>query len=425
MARDWLYGWLDAHGITTVPQARAALIIRSRANDLRDRALAAEQRGTEPPVGSSSLSGIAMGAAIDLSGTLDCFGLECMEAQVERLFRKTWHYFDKVVVDDPWRHEIGHHLFEGGGRSPELRERFMRHLHIRLLLRQLGAESLVVFRPKWPLGVASLDEAIRAQGLEAVQARVPGLVKKIARESVVRDGGIESDGRRWRLDHPNLEHSQWGRAKSVDVDVDHPLAVVAAQAVVSNAFNCLVADVSAARAVGMPLGASVWLQRQLPGDAETATSSPAFAMQLPYLDDVPVADLLALRDSEHDSFVRFRAAIRTAIRERQKVGPEVGNERIADEIEADVIAPELGRISGRLETARKILERRQNRSVLLGTILTTAGLITQIPPLVAGGMTVGAAAALAARSAFDSTEENVQDSDMFFLWRARDYSIHQ
>src|SRR5271169_3499911 len=95
----WLYDWMDANGVRSTSQA-IRLLAQPKARELLST-LATEADGT--PRGLAASDGISLVAArgLDLSGELDCEHLECLQREVETLFRRVWHYFDYIVVAEP------------------------------------------------------------------------------------------------------------------------------------------------------------------------------------------------------------------------------------------------------------------------------------------------------------------------------------
>jgi hypothetical protein len=138
----WLFRWLDEHSVSDIQSAVSLLSNSKAVEDLREKAAAAQEALHTPIQGDVS---ILAGRGLDLSGQLDCNGASCRRRQVDELFRPVWHYFDDIVVADGVAHEVSMHW----DAAPEARnEWILSHIGVLLYLREIGAESLVVFREK-------------------------------------------------------------------------------------------------------------------------------------------------------------------------------------------------------------------------------------------------------------------------------------
>ena len=90
MSEYWAYTWLDSSRIGTIDELKRSLASADTIDELKQSAELVIESWRISSVEPRPLSLIA-GAGIDLSGRLDCNTPECRRAQVERLFRRTWH----------------------------------------------------------------------------------------------------------------------------------------------------------------------------------------------------------------------------------------------------------------------------------------------------------------------------------------------
>ena len=91
---------------------------------------------------------------------------------------------------------------------------------------------------------------------------------------------------------------------------------------------------------------------------------------------------------------------------------------LAEEIERDVIDPELSRIRLKMEGTRKRLRRNSGIAVVAGGLITSCGIVGGSGFYEAGATVAVGGVAAAARQASD-TALNVQSDDMYFLWKAQ------
>ena len=90
----WLYRWIDNNNVCSAEDAESLLTDKVAVSDLRAKA---SDYPSPPYTQNKQQTTIALGAAIDFSGRLDCTVAACRKKQVDRLFRRVWHYFDRVM----------------------------------------------------------------------------------------------------------------------------------------------------------------------------------------------------------------------------------------------------------------------------------------------------------------------------------------
>jgi hypothetical protein len=172
MSEYWVYTWIDSHGIRTIDELNASLASAGVVDELKEAAGLVGESWRTSRVEARPLSLIA-GAGIDLSGRLDCNATSCRRAQVDRLFRRTWHYFETIVARDAIAEDLVVHR-----KCPdaELRDRLPPHFETVLMVRELGAEPLVEFSPRIPACFEHWRQHAKEAGIDDIAEREAKIV---------------------------------------------------------------------------------------------------------------------------------------------------------------------------------------------------------------------------------------------------------
>lgn len=414
----WVFDWLDRHRVSSIDAVRLLLRNPVAFDDLRRAAEAAvKQFGKAISPGESVLAG----RGIDLSRQLDCFAPSWRKQQAQRLFNKVWHYFDSIVVEDSIAHELAMH--EG---EPGMPKWLLEHLEVLLYLRDIGAESLLAFRLKPPPCRLHLAQHVEEASLSRLLEAEDHVARSIAQKAPItlqrkRNGSIA-----YRIDFDDFEHTQWGVVPKEDRKglSDDEIKVVAVKKVFENFLAYLASDVRAAQIYDAPLGSAIPFHQQLLRTANSPTvAEVAMRMRLPVLEGIAPDVLLRIREDEHEYFDRFRTQLRLAIQERLKAAESEDPERVANEIQRDVIEPELNAIRDRLGATEKIVAKKSTVGVFMGALATTCGLLAGAPPPVALAAGVTAAVTLVGSAASKYLDDKTEVSlkGMYFLWRAEEH----
>jgi len=187
----------------------------------------------------------------------------------------------------------------------------------------------------------------------------------------------------------------------------------------------LVADVSVAREYDLPLGsAQAFPAQMLRLSRPASVGDVIFQLELPVLEGLTPAELIAIRQTHVEYFENFRNALRRAARERLKLESNRSSMQIADEIRTDIVEPELAKIRTTLASAEQLIAKKTAVSIFLGVLATTCGILSGLPPAVA--VSAGAAATLSGVGPAAARHLDVQNelslSDMYFLWKAVGHS---
>lgn len=423
----WVFDWLEDHDITSTSEASELLPKYKVVDNLRTKAEEWQKRhsvGTHRGVVS-----LVAGAGIDLTGgdTFVCPSPDCMRRQVDTLFKRAWHYFDEVVVQDVFTPTL---LNEPEGTPyglDEVRDVFLTHLEPLLYLREIGAERLVDFQPKVLPCEEHWEEHAREQGLDSVLALKDSLITQL--RSYVKfyydDDG--SGKHTYRSEYPDLGVTEVLDLKSAPAS-EASKGVTEDQlqhAVLEELFRWHVAhvtgDIASANQLKMPLGTVHGFEASLLSLSRPLdVSDVVFQLDLPVLEGLPTGTLVKLREEESDSFAKFRDSLRRAAQERLKAGRSDNAKLLADEIRMDVIEPSLRAIRQRLASSQKAMVKKTSVGLFLGAVATTCGLLygpSAAMAISAGMSAVVAATGVAAYKHIDE-QQDVALEDMYFLWQA-------
>jgi hypothetical protein len=405
--RYWMWQWLEEYRVTTPEKAREVLLDPNAIDHIAR--LARENK----PVASAP-KGEAVVAAWGLGrGLWRSHAVEIATQRADALLRQTWHYYDAVIVEDAVRHEVEHHWTDP---LDVRRERLLGHVSILLHFRALGAEPLIRFRDKpklcgthWRAHVQEDHLPMLAAGADKLiaevvnEANVQLLSKKGFRELMIGHSSLPEGHIHWRLNH------RLSRRAQVRAAVDEALAMH---------ISYLRADLLTGRRYDAPIGVADGRAMTILSGVDR--SSPLFNLDLPILTGIPTATLLEVRRDAGDVFARFQTALRRAAKEAIAEQPEALSRKIARDIQADLIDPELRRIADVLSGARDVVARRSAAGVAIGLVAAGVGLLFGIPPVAAIAAAVGGGVtgATAGTGKYFETTDEVKRSDLYFLWKA-------
>jgi hypothetical protein len=199
------------------------------------------------------------------------------------------------------------------------------------------------------------------------------------------------------------------------------IKVAAVKQVFKEFLAYLASDVRAARMYETPLGAAIPFHQTMLGTANSPTvADVAMRVRLPVLEGLAPEVLLRNREDEREYFDRFRIQLRLAIQERLELSKAKDPDRIAKEIQRDLIEPELHTIRARLAAAERIVAKKSAVGVFMGALATTCGLLAGAAPPVALVAGVAAAVAVTGNAASKYLDEKTEIgfNGMYFAWRA-------
>jgi hypothetical protein len=414
--RYWLTEWMDTNGVKSDWHIDKVLKSKARLRDLREHVENIPYT-TEPLSDSTSPGTVLVGGrGIDLSGDLECSSWGCKTKQVDRLFSRVWHYFDRVVVVGLEARDIQK---EDQIRDEQTLRELEQMMRLLLYLRANGIEDMLIFRQKPPACEKHSGEQLAKAGLSDPKELMPRLAARLCSEGKIRDIRPHGDHYHYAFDHPTFMHSVFDTVSRKRVAESGGIKEAAARSVVEMYVSRVSSDILAARYLGSPFGSDLDYYRVVLDQFSQRVTHEAVALELelPVLDGVRPVDLMALRSAEGASFERFRTALKSAIAARLASDGSINAKAIAREIEADVIRPALADIEQRLKAAQSVLTRKAAIGLSIGALATTCGLVLGVPTLTVAG--VGSAmTALQAEYKHIEERRDVQLADMYFLWRA-------
>ena len=424
----WLSKWLDYHDLNSVEEVERSLWSPTVVNSLRQAAAKAcrrSERFESTPTDSERFSLLA-GKGIDLSGQLACSSDICRRRQVDELFGRVWHYFDRIVVDDNLARRVAHGW---ENKEAKVKDAFISGAGVLFYLRQIGAEDLVEFRPKPTACTFHWDRHAKEAGLVNLTTQVDAVVELLLPEAQISEMPPESDGTpKVRVKHPLFEISHvLLMQKSVLAEIPGDRTRQAVTIVVRKLIAHLSSDISAAHKYNASLGTVIKAHEMFLHELRpTKVTDVVVNLQLPVLDGLQPWDLIAIRRDESEYFQRFRDSLTNAIGERLRMDPEADPTKLAEELQTDLIEPRLRDISSRLSAAQKLMTKKSSVGLFLGAISTTCGLLSGFDPHVAtmGGTGVALACTGTATAKYLDEARDISMDDMYFLWKAAECAPH-
>jgi len=292
-----------------------------------------------------------------------------------------------------------------------------------LYIRTIGAEQMMVFRPRPHVRRDQRPLAARALELPDLDA-----ARKQYVEAVMSSGAPVEDlvfeGQRWH----GWVHVPGGNRRLVDIPLlqDTPRKAIsraAAGIVFDDAADSLVGDALSARVYRAPLAIAYefherWLAKRVrpPSEAEVALN-----LSLPVLQYASPRDIMQLRQEERTSFEAFQLALRSAIRQQVAMAVDGRTSRdIARVVSEGFIKPALSDIERSIRAATRTMLRKSGvRAIVAATTEVTTGLLTGYASAVAAGigLALGASTLQPLDNYIDARKE-IELKDMYFLWKA-------
>jgi hypothetical protein len=417
MHEYWVYTWLDSNRIETIEALGNSLASAGIIDELKQAAELVVESWRSSPVEARPLSLIA-GAGIDLSGRLDCNATSCRRAQVDRLFRRAWHYFDTIVARDAIAEDL---IVHKNCPDAELRERLLPHFETVLMVREVGAEALVEFLPRVPACFKHWQEHAREAGIEDVAEGEAEIVDRLLSETSI-ELERKSDGAVCTINNPDFSHTQWVDLSQQEIrnKSEKRIKRAALQTVARMFLVHLSADVNAARKYGGTFGSTIPMFQKLLATRGEKVSKVAFEVELPALDGLSTAQLIEVRLQYEDTFNRFRKRLRLFLEECVRQGV-TGTPDVRAKLKADLIDGELEELKRNLEQAEKSLKQKSMYALTLGTLVATIGVTTGIisPPAAFGlAATISAASLSPGASKYVDDMVKLKSDDVYFLLQA-------
>jgi hypothetical protein len=184
-------------------------------------------------------------------------------------------------------------------------------------------------------------------------------------------------------------------------------------------------DLYTANSIRLPVGLGIGLEARMAGLRRNSISPAevAFNLVLPVVDGLPIKELLALRDSEHDAFEGFRDSLTRAIKEKVSTADGAVDDvaDLAKELEGDVINPALHRIERRLHAAEGLLRKNHRYNIAIAGLTTICGVYTS-PDIAIALAAVALTGTGMVESQYATEKRDIRLEDMYFLWKAKEYA---
>ncbi|HXS61876.1 MAG TPA: hypothetical protein VN767_03330 [Streptosporangiaceae bacterium] len=429
----WLTRWIDEMEIFRDWEVGNVFKDRTATKRLIEAVeeAAVEQKTSPIPSRAEIGDSIVAGSQIDLSGTIGCSAYECMQNNIDDIFKNIWHYFDRVVVQglDPRDLIAGVQKSKSESAKRDFVSRIHTQMHVVLHLREIGADDLVTFQSK-PHHFCEAHWREQGNLLDIEDVFDPEKQKKII-SRMIKDSSFESHKigpQKWAatLSGPGIGPSQ----SFIFSGKDKPSRKCVAGHILRGYTTATVADVELSRRLMLPLVAPTsvpWAQRS-PNRALLPTAeSVALELSLPVFIELPVADFLKLRRDQQPYFDRFRDTLHKAIVSRltpENAGKSAGE--IAHLIEVEDLRPGLADIECRVRSQRKAVIKQSAVGLAIGAISTTIGALDSMPLIIAGGA-IGSSVPLAPliNRYISERDTAIPKSELYFLWQASKHAKHR
>jgi hypothetical protein len=145
---------------------------------------------------------------------------------------------------------------------------------------------------------------------------------------------------------------------------------------------------------------------------------------VPFVGDVPVSKLIQLRQREEESFIRFRSALDTAMKEVTAQKSSF-TERDARSIYSDVIAPEIARLDQKVREAKRDLVKVPVTSAIATVAVIIFGLYSGMVPSelkeIASilGLTKVMYDTVSKTVEYVDAEKSIRPEKFYFLWKVK------
>lgn len=427
MTKYWLLEWLDDEGVTKIEQARQLLETEKGFERLIQRADA--QCKKHPEALPEAYQQLVAGSGLDLTGHFSCYSADCARGMVDQLVLHAWHSFEKVVVTGFDASYLIDGLLPAAPREHTLRV-ILVHVDVALYIRATGAERMFIFVNKPMYCEEHLDVHAKECGLNSISYMARQLSTSL--QNGCHLAKYVKNGRTvLKFEHPSLTLAEISVSNQDLESVDNEeLKKKWADGYSRSVAATLVANTVLARLNGAALGqiTGIGAEQVLPMRKSRRATKPttedvAFHISLPFVEGLPIKEILAVRDHEATQFQAFQVALRASIQARIDSLGSVDAARIADSVVDDVLEPAIIELDRKVSRAGELLAQRSGVAIAIGTVVTTVGLLA-FAPLAAPGIVIAAGGVLASANDFLKDKKDVKLSDMHFLWRLANRSHH-
>lgn len=410
----WLFAWLESRKVRTSAEAAILLSKRSTLHELRDVAEQWSESVEAPPQGVN----LVAGTGLRLDDDLLCPNPACRRSYVDVLFRHAWHYFDRILLPDG----VGDLLLNPPVEWSEeyAIERILGMIEVVLHMQHLGAESLVSYYPPIKSSPTVLDSILFGKKESRWYEAWLDVESALVEEGEIK---IERVGKRKfqvRGSDPFLDLHQTLQFELQKGQKQSELpALFAHERLHSHIFE-LEEDLVAAQQLKGTLGSSVGSHERVLSRLSTGVDATnvLFQIAFPSLEQVPIKELISLRLHEGDAFLAFRQALTKAAQEMIANNQCADPKAMAAKILRDVVDPELAKLRQRLHSAQNTLARKTVISLAIAGVSTLCGLQFGLNPVAVGAAGLIMSGVGSAAANYADEKQEIEMSDMFFLWKA-------
>lgn len=389
-------------------------------------------------------------------GPSPCVGESCRLESANQMARFAALYAEHVVIQNPFDRHVAHGIpnFDNDTRLYSRRYGLVGDLRVLFSLRPLIESGLISFTSPvqhfCPVCVyesdrrGNLAEFVGESEAKGWQKRVSQMVACLRREfrqGVTAEVRLKPDGKGFEVElsgddgliehgilimsnfQPPEELARRARRQPVVLTprefwrsrvLHHPIAQIIEDLAVQNYFaNMVGSNYLTSRGVDLKLISSICAPeiRAINQSMLTGLGHP-----VPYVDDVPLSNLLHLRKTDGEAFQVYRDAISSVARSVGQTEQAMYQEAIAD-----IVRPELEKIDALIEKARSRAWRSLTTSMSIGIGLVSIGMFTGlIPPQLGAALTaLGALGGLTTGAQVARKDTAAETNRFYFLWKVK------
>jgi hypothetical protein len=416
--RFWVFDWFEQnriHKSIDIDRFLGSPILYSR---FRQAAQQAREMTIEPITNNPT---VLAGSGLDFSGS-SCAERSCIAGEAEFLLRRTWHYFDSVIVSD-LTHEIVLYPHDKADLG-----KLGGWLDALLIAKNADAENLLKLSSKSIFCSGDCAHAATDLDFPSSNNALPSdrLTETLLKESKIRNGKrsgkthryLEFESEKFKIYEGFLMKDNWIKTKNPRGIHQELTRIVVDQGLCTTSTNLYLAKKTDATIASLDPTES-FLLRYAASPEGNLTNQVAFNIELPFIDEVPLKKLYELREDFEDSFKLYQSTLRKAIHERVKTIEDPQCEKISREIYEDVISPSLEGLRTHLNRNFATLFRDFSGAAL-GATLGIVGLVTHEPILAGSGFALSTGLTVSGLNALKDRDA-LGAADTFLLYTAQNY----
>lgn len=425
----WLNEWMLEFGVDDAEQIADRLKSKAAVERLQQIA----STDVKIDYGHVPLTGtVVAGPGIEIDAPGFCSAFNCIKQSIDDNFTSLLHYFDYVVMQGPSARSYASFSDDLANRATQFQTAFGLEQDVRTLayLNNTGISNYIVFANKPECFCnAHFSQAAAGLGIEdlvtsdSVTAMAQGIRK---RGHVLLRPGIGGGWYGW-IEHPLFMQTAGVTLRSRR----KPTKVAVAERIIRNQLMAVVFSAAAAKRMGLPMSS---LAQPAFFDGRSSERSNVSAvtvddvatrLKLPILSDLGVAAFVALREREPAHFESFRASLREAVAETLAKYPTASPEAVGEIAWHEKLKPALADLERRISVNRTTLGIRSGIALSIGSVSTAVASVVTAPWMAAMlGTAIAATMPLTQISDYLRERQQVETSNMYFLWKAKRSQNH-